>query len=179
MKFSKSDVVRALKSVKGQFTRGRTYTVAPGSTNNNTKVVADDSGRPNGWHSSCFKRVSKHRQPVPTPSISKWGTDNGYEGGFRYLQIEPPAFAQLLALNELKWTNRKNGSGNFVWGFEDGHIVATNDPLTGTSRLGHQYVIGLADNVGIVGTRAFRDRIVKFLKQNASYSAYHPSRLYV
>ena len=93
-----------------------------------------------------------------------------YEFGAEGTVIEAPKFAKLLALNTLRYTNRKSVDGAFVWGFKDGHIVTSNDPLTGTHQCGAdngRECIGVAGNIGVVGTKSFRDRVAKFLKRNA------------
>lgn len=96
-----------------------------------------------------------------------------YQCGFKEVSIEAPAFAKLLALNKLTWTNRKKINNAIVWGFEDGHIVTTNDPLTGINADGHQVGIGIAEDVGVEGTKSFRDRVAKFFKRNATFVNYH------
>lgn len=93
-----------------------------------------------------------------------------YECGFTDTVIEAPKFAKLLALNTLRFTNRKSLTGEFVWGFDDGYIVTTNDPLTGNymqHAIGLGLQIGVAGDVGVVGTKSFRDRVAKFFKRNA------------
>jgi hypothetical protein len=96
-----------------------------------------------------------------------------YEFGAREVVIEAPAFAKLLALNKLAYTNRKLVNGAFVWGFEDGHIVTTNCPLTGTYMNDTRTLMGVAGDIGVVGTKSFRDRVAKFLKRNAILDNYN------
>lgn len=100
-----------------------------------------------------------------------------YQCGFDNLTIEAPLFAKLLALNVLRWTNRKTENGAFVWGFDDGHIVTYADPLTGASAYnsGSAGDIGFANEVGVEGTKSFRDRVAKFLKRNAAFQEFDPS----
>jgi hypothetical protein len=92
-----------------------------------------------------------------------------YECGFTETVIEAPKFAKLLALNTLRFTNRKTLTGEFVWGFDEGYIVTTNDPLTGNYKqpVNMHLQIGVAGDIGVVGTKSFRDRVAKFLKRNA------------
>lgn len=97
-----------------------------------------------------------------------------YLCGFEETVIEAPKFAKLLALNKLTFTNRKLIDGKFVWGFADGYIVTTNDPLTGTYMNNDRTDIGVAGNVGVQGTKKFRDRVAKFLKRNAISETYNP-----
>ncbi len=80
-----------------------------------------------------------------------------------------------MALNELKWTQRKNENGAFVFGFKHGHIVTSTDPLTGEHMDGGAPEIGVAGSIGVEGTKAFRDRVAKFLKRNADYKRYDKS----
>lgn len=91
--------------------------------------------------------------------------------GFDLTDIGAPEFFRLLKLNNLTWTNRKSDSGVYVWGFADGHIVTGNDPLTGNFRNVGQRdpQIGYASYIGVEGTKAFRDRVAKFIKRNAKY----------
>jgi hypothetical protein len=90
-----------------------------------------------------------------------------YQCGVGEAVIEAPKFAKLLALNTLRFTNRKLENGAFVWGFDEGYIVTSNDPLTGTFMDGRRTQIGVAGAVGVTGTKSFRDRVAKFLKRNA------------
>jgi len=95
-----------------------------------------------------------------------------YQCGFEEAVIEAPKFAKLLALNKLTFTNRKLMDGKFVWGFADGYIVTTNCPLTGTFMNGTRSDRGIAGNVGVTGTKKFRDRVAKFFKRNSISTAY-------
>lgn len=90
-----------------------------------------------------------------------------YQLGVQEAVIEAPKFAKLLSLNTLRYTNRKLANGAFVWGFDDGHIVTSNCPLTGIFMDGKRTQIGVAGAIGVVGTKSFRDRVAKFLKRNA------------
>lgn len=96
-----------------------------------------------------------------------------YRCGFEDAVIEAPKFAKLLALNGLTFTNRKLVDGKFIWGFADGYIVTTNDPLTGTYMNNQRTNRGVAGNVGVQGTKKFRDRVAKFLKRNAISETYN------
>lgn len=101
-----------------------------------------------------------------------------YKCSFGSVMIPSPKFFKLLALNKLTWTNRKLVNGCFVYGFKDGHIVTTHDPLTGApANPVHNFkpLIGTAGNVGVEGTKAFRDRVAKFLKRNTTHIGYDPS----
>lgn len=99
-----------------------------------------------------------------------------YECGFKNTVIESPDFFKLLKLNGLTWTNRKVENNAFVWGFGDGYVVTTINPLTGEHRIGGgtRTTIGFAGEVGVSGTKAFRDRVAKFLKRNAEFKSYDP-----
>ena len=98
-----------------------------------------------------------------------------YECGAHEVVIEAPKFAKLLALNTLRFTNRKLANGAFVWGFDDGYIVTSNCPLTGTFMDGSRTEIGVAGAMGVKGTKSFRDRVAKFLKRNAIIDTFHAS----
>jgi len=103
-----------------------------------------------------------------------------YECGFDAATIEAPKFFELLSLNGLQWTNRKTENGAFVWGCKDGYIVTENCPLTGSHRRISAITKNYAGSVGVTGTKAFRDRVAKFLKRNAKSHGYAPStRLFV
>lgn len=93
-----------------------------------------------------------------------------YQCGFDLTDIPATKFFKLLKLNELTWTNRKNDSGAFVWGFKDGYIVTGNNPLTGEYMRPNQreFEIGYASYIGVQGTKAFRDRVAKFIRRNAT-----------
>ena len=93
--------------------------------------------------------------------------NKNYKCGVGEAVIETPKFAKLLGLNTLRFTNRKLANGAFVWGFDDGYIVTSNDPFTGTFMDGSRTQIGVMGAVGVQGTKSFRDRVAKFLKRNA------------
>jgi hypothetical protein len=94
-----------------------------------------------------------------------------YECGFDLTDIGVKNFIKLLKLNDLKWTQRKKDGGAYVWGFDDGHIVTNNDPLTGnySDPTVREPEIGYASYIGVVGSKSFRDRVAKFIKRNAEY----------
>jgi hypothetical protein len=101
-----------------------------------------------------------------------------YQCGFDLTDISAPKFFKLLALNRLTWTNRKIDGGAFVWGFKDGHIVTANNPLSGDYCKPNQREpeIGYASYIGVEGTKAFRDRVAKFIKRNGESKDYDPKR---
>jgi hypothetical protein len=164
----RGDRLRCLIGCPGQFTKGKIYTAGDGCTTKATRILADDVGDANGWDAKKFKFVRSART-VPT----KTQTAETFQCSFKELHIEPPAFAKLLALNGLAWTNRKKMNNSFVWGFEDGHIVTTNCPLTGNNSDGHQLNIGFAEDVGVEGTKSFRDRVAKFMKRHATFNEFY------
>lgn len=94
-----------------------------------------------------------------------------YECGFDLTNISAKAWVKLLGLNGLTWSNRKLDSGAFVWGFKDGHIVTANNPITSEYCRSEcrSPEIGYASYIGVTGTKAFRDRVAKFIKRNAKH----------
>lgn len=107
------------------------------------------------------------------------GRKKTYKCGFDLTDIGAPEFFKLLKLNNLKWTNRKIDSGAFVWGFKDGYVVTGNCPLTGEFRQPSQREreIGYASYIGVEGSKAFRDRVAKFIKRNAKHvKGYDPKQ---
>jgi len=65
--FHPGDVVRALKSAEGQFTKGKTYTVRR-TIGESVMVERDDRGSTeNGWHLSNFELVKSAHPAAPTP----------------------------------------------------------------------------------------------------------------
>lgn len=100
-----------------------------------------------------------------------------YECGFDLTEIPATKFFKLLALNKLKWTNRKKENGAYVWGFDEGYIVTCNDPLTGNYyNNARDPEIGYASYIGVTGSKSFRDRVAKFIKRNANYKDYDPKQ---
>lgn len=170
-KIKKGDRVRCLVDyVPGyQFTKGKIYTADVNCNNNTVHVIADDSGSANGHNRNYFKLVRRATKRVE-PTVRD--SESIFQCSFKNLYIEPPAFGKLLALNGLAWTNRKKVNGSYVWGFEDGHIVTTNCPLTGNSAKGKLTNIGFAQDVGVEGTKSFRDRVAKFLKRNGTFNEF-------
>jgi len=102
-----------------------------------------------------------------------------YECGFDLTEIGLGNWINLIKRYDLRWTNRKTDTGAYVWGFPEGYIVTGNDPLSGnysdpTVRLPEK---GYASYIGVKGTKAFRDKVAKFIKRNAEYiKGYNPKR---
>jgi hypothetical protein len=102
--------------------------------------------------------------------MSKLLYDTNYQCGFDLTNISARAFFKLLTINKLQWTQRKLGSGAYVWGFKEGYIVTGNCPLTGNYARPElrDHEIGYASYIGVQGTKAFRDRVAKFIRHNAT-----------
>jgi hypothetical protein len=170
MAFKKGDRVRFLEDSDVCFTKGKIYTVVKNETSW-VRIVADDNGDARLVSINALKLV-RRRKKSPKKTKVQIGS---FQCGFRNLYIEPPQFGKLLSQNDLSYTNRTLVNNEFLWGFEDGYIVTTNDPLMGTSADGSQTNIGYAENVGVEGTEEFRDRVTKFLKRHAYFNDFDPS----
>ena len=82
---------------------------------------------------------------------------------FEVLTVKPKHWTRLLASNHgLKWTNIKKDTKELVYGFDDGYLVASCDPITG---LQDKLDIGNVGTLRIVGSNAFRKSISGYIKR--------------
>lgn len=104
------------------------------------------------------------------------------QAGFDLTEISAMAWYNLLVKEGMIYTNRKRDkdiltgevnayNGAFVYGFKEGHIVTNNEVLFGTysNPTARSIEIGYASYIGITGTKAFVNRVCRYINKHASY----------